>query len=389
MCTVIVSDDSPFNTYILLFTYVFMSVVAISFATGKKRKYYFPIIFIVFYIIGYMISFSLLILNKHILSSVGFNAIGTFGFTSEEWLRIVLIIFSGLSGMIFATKLFEVFSRQKKMHCSQMVESLGKKKKTCKMLLTLWILFSATVILTMGSLGIAKHGFVESRELPFKMTGILLYTRNYMIPLFGFILMDVFVRCYNNRLRNITIFFLLGFGLLNSIIFYSRAQFIVPLFMILLYFSINVGRYNIKKRKLIIYYVLVIPVIGAVLFLLSQGRELIYRGGAFVDIFNINFNPLDVILYGFYFFADRLEGVRILFAIDSSHVNGFRQTWAAFISDNTITYNTLLSVFGMEFNNPGYAFGISYGLWGLLYLSKNYFIVFIGTLLNTSLVLFI
>ena len=86
----------------------------------------------------------------------------------------------------------------------------------------------------------------------------------------------------------------------------------------------------------------------------------------------------------------RTEGIRMLLAVVSSSLSGVQLTWGMFMGDEGITRMIVKSVFGfLPIGGEGAAYGVTMGIWGFLFMSKSYIVLFIGTMLYTSFALFV
>jgi hypothetical protein len=87
-----------------------------------------------------------------------------------------------------------------------------------------------------------------------------------------------------------------------------------------------------------------------------------------------SFDSREVLLFSD-FLLSRIEGSRELMAVLSAPVSGVATFWREFISSDAAFDE---SVWGFSVEAEGLAFGRSYGLLGLLYISKSLLVVFLG-----------
>ena len=86
------------------------------------------------------------------------------------------------------------------------------------------------------------------------------------------------------------------------------------------------------------------------------------------------FDSREVLLFSD-FLLSRIEGSRELMAVLSAPVSGVATFWREFVSSDAAFDE---SVWGFSVEAEGLAFGRSYGLLGLLYISKSPLLVFLG-----------
>ena len=399
LCLLIVTlfVNSSLILFLIVTVFIGISLLAIYVVTDRKRRYYFPLVFMLFYIVGYILAFAHILFYRDKLirfSRVGWFPIGSFGFTDKEWFQILMVILFGLAGMLCTVLFHEAIFKRGRVAESRIFTILHRRRSTANLFIALWFLFSITIMFTMLALGIGRHGLAETRQLPFKATGLLLYIRNYIVPFAGFVLMDVFAHSNRKRLRNITIFLLVLFSALNSLLFYSRIHVIMIMFTVFIYFFLNIGQHGVSMKRMLFYFALTVPAIAVILFAVTKIRSMVYYqttiGNPLVDL-TVGMASIKEALYLMStLLLTRTEGIRMLLAVVSSSLSGVQLTWGMFMGDEGITRMIVKSVFGfLPIGGEGAAYGVTMGIWGFLFMSKSYIVLFIGTMLYTSFALFV
>ncbi len=367
--------------------------------TRSRRRYYSPLIFTIFYFLGYLLSFTDILLNKEDMPVSGFMAIGSFGFTNEEFFPIALTIFVGMSGIIVATfsaeKIFKHFHVIKAKRIEPVLFSI--KTITLRNWVWTWFVFSVTLIMLMWHLEIGRIGLKGATTLPFKLVGIFFFLRNVVIPFGGLLLLGLSLNADKKGLTKLLLWMLILVGALGSFAGISRGYFVFTVFPAFLFMLLTSYKSD-WKRRILFRYMFGSVIMTVVLVVLVQNlRDVGFATGdlSVYESYRIltawsDFDPLKAISTFISLATARIGGMRELLANVSSGVNDIYAPWAIFISDSVYIQSLLLSVFGfVPFTSDTHAFGIGFGFWGMLALSGSYAVIFLGTTISCLLVLFV
>ena len=158
--------------------------------TKRRRRYYTPLIFMIFYFLGYMLSFSYVLLNKNDVPRSGFGAIGDFMFTDSNFFIVMLVVTAGMGGILTATLIAEkIFRRRHDIATRKNVEPGFLPKKQLYAWIWLWGCFSICLVLLMWALEIGRTGLVGKTHLPLRLVGLFVYLRGIFVPFCGILLL--------------------------------------------------------------------------------------------------------------------------------------------------------------------------------------------------------
>jgi hypothetical protein len=162
-----------------------------------------------------------------------------------------------------------------------------------------------------------------------------------------------------------------------SISYYSlsRGAFIVAIVPLLIVY-IRSGRFSLKKAAIIgsiaLVFLVSISMVGAYRSAIyyaetdAVGISEIISGVSIKEIFGT---------VGF--IVNRIEGSRELMAVISSDIKEFSSLLKVVFLDGD---DVMESVYGFIPTSEGFAFGMTYGLVGMLYISGSHMVVFFGTI---------
>jgi len=184
-------------------------------------------------------------------------------------------------------------------------------------------------------------------------------------------------------------------GALGSIAGISRSYFVFTIFPAFLFMLLTSYKTDWKRKILFRYMFVAFIVVLVLVALVHNLRNFGYATG------NISIDESYRILTAWsdidllkatstflYLVTARIGGIRGLLAVASSGVSDLYAPWAIFISDSVYTSRLLLSVFGfLPASNSMLAFGVEFGLWGMLALSGSYIVIFLGTIISCLIVI--
>lgn len=369
--------------------YLFFMLLIIYILTSRKT-FLSPVFFSILISIGFIIKLSVQIANKSLASQSGFLAIGTFGFSLGEMVGLFFVIVCGFSGVLVGVISFEKFTKKgiNFIRFKQNTKMLGGYSGV-KTLTILWFVFYSLLILIMWKLGIGRHGFsvTEEQALPFKLVGIMSYLRDMYFAMLTFVIMDIFL--IKRKYSSIMAVFLLFFLLLTfiSMVSFSRGVIIVPISLFGIFVIANYRLFNLRLSPTFCICAILFVVIMVIASIVNSIRAVLYETGLdsgleiatmLTYISGIDFQQTYVLFIDT--LTSRVEGTRELMAVYSSSVTGIGAFWEAFSAVDTSIFE---DVFGFSMAQEGRAYGVTLGMLGLLFLSKSFFVVFIGSILYT------
>lgn len=369
--------------------------------TKRRRQYYTPLIFTIFYFLGYLLSFSHVLLNKNDIARSGFGAIGGFMFTDSNFFIVMLVVTAGMSGILTVTLIAEkIFRRRRGIVTRKNIEPGFLPKKQLYTWILLWFCFSICLVLLMWNWGIGRTGLMGKTSLPFRLAGFFIYLRDIFIPFCGILLLDICLRGARKRLANLVLMQLIVIGIFGSLGSTSKGIFVFTVFPAILYLFFTIRKNNLSQRLFIRFSAATLVIGSILIFIVSfYVRKFAYTNiswslkDAQYLLTNLTFSDFDIFeifTYFMNFLIGSIGGIRELMAVIGSNVSDIEIPVKIFIgmmsedSYRSISY----SVFGFIVPSPeGTAFGIGYGMWGQLFLSGSYLVVYFGTILLVGIVI--
>jgi len=375
---------------------VLIGLFSLYIYTKPQRRYYSPLVLTIFYFLGYLISFADILLNKSDAPVSGFMSIGLFGFTDDEFLKVVLAIFVGMSGILFATFSAErIFKRFHVVSVKRDAQTFFIKAKSLQNWAWIWFTSSVSLIFLMYYLEIGRIGLKGSTTLPFKLVGTFFFFRNVVVPFGGLLLLGLSLNADKKGLTKLLLWMLILVGALGSIAGISRGYFVFTISPAL-FFMLLTSYKSGWNRKMLFRFIFVAFIMVLVLVVLVQNlRNAGYATGdlSIYESYRVltarsDFDLLKAISTFFSLATARIGGMRELLAGVSSGVNDLYAPWAIFITDSVYLQGLLLSVFGfLPSTSDTHAFGVGFGLWGMFTLSGSYMVIFIGTVASCLIVI--
>ena len=358
--------------------------------TKRKLRYYSPLIFTMFYFLGYLLSGANVLLNKAEIPRTGYGAIGNFMFTDADFLTLSFVIIAGMSGIMTATFIAEkIFGYRRRIGPLTKSEYYFLPKKKLHLWIWVWVFFSIFLMLLMWHFEIGRTGMRGKTPLPFKLVGLFFYLKGIFVPVCGILLLDICLQGIRRRLASLVLILLIVIGILSSLSGTSKGGVAFIVFPAILFLFFTSHRSNLSQKLLPWFSVVALVIAFIVVFIVSAVRRFAYANLSwnFVDAINVLTSLNDVDLhYSFYIFistmTDRVGGIRELMAVIGSNISDIEYPIKVFMGMVNDEYHRYLSysVFGFIVpEGEGIAFGLTYGMWGRLFLSKSYFVVYIGT----------
>lgn len=369
--------------------------------TKRRRRYYTPLIFTIFYFLGYLLSFSHVLLNKNDMPRRGFGAIGDFMFTDSNFFVVMLVITAGMGGILTAALIAEkMFGRRRGGILTRTNFEVGfLPPKQLYVWVWLWFCFSACLILLMWHLELGRTGLVGKTRLPFRLAGFFVYLKSIFIPFCGMLLLDICLRSSRKRLASLILILLLVVGIFSSLSATSRGAFAFTVFPAILFLLFTSRRNNLSQRLFIRFSGIGLIFGCVIMTIVNVSRNFAYANisWSFTDALNLLTNIKFVDLEAFNMvgnfialLTERVGGIRELMAVIGSNVSSIEIPIKMFMGMISVDVSQFICYSVMGFITPsgdGLAFGITYGIWGQLFLSKSYLIVYLGTVLLTGIII--
>jgi hypothetical protein len=390
-------DDSLNPLWGILFAGVGLAPLFIY--SKRRRRYYTPLIFTVFYFLGYLLSFSHVLLNKNDMPRSGFGAIGNFMFTDSNFFIVMLVVTAGMGGILTSTLIAEKIFRHRRGIVRKNVKPSFLPKKQLYAWIGLWFCFSICLILLMWHLEIGRTGLEGKTGLPFRLAGFFVYLRGIFIPFFGMLLLDICLRDARKRIASLVLILLIVIGIFSSLGAASRGAFAFTVFPAILFLLFTSRKNNLSQRLFVRFSVIGLIVGCVVMFSINIVRGFAYANVSWsltdaltllTNIESADFDFFEIVSNFMGLLTGRIGGIRELMAVIGSDVSGIEIPVKAFmgmISDD-IYISIFYSVFGFIVpSGGGIAFGVTCGMWGGLFLSKSYFVVYLGTAFLVGIVI--
>lgn len=360
----------------------------IKYFTEENKNYYTPLLFVIFYVFGFLLPLPHLILERRNLPSKGWAGIGSFSFTDREFLVISCVICAGFIAFVTASLFAEHILKRKK-RSGKTLQQVTISARRLALWTVCWFVLSVLLLLLMWFLGIGRTGLIDRVTLPFRIAGILSYSRKIVIPFFGLYFLDLSLRKRRIRLSILILIGLFVIGVIGSIGGISRGIFFFTLFpsLIYLFFTSRKGSVN---KKLFVNFIIAGIVSGIIMvYILDTLRTKAYKQRGLnvkqsVTILK-NIREVNLIKASSFFFTYatvRIEGMGRLMAVSSAPAKSTSIPFKLFWGDQELRRRVDQNVVGF---NPStgnnLAFGFSYGIFAFLYLSGSLMIVYSGVTL--------
>lgn len=354
------------------FIYLSVYCFVVSDLVRSKQMTFSMNLFLIFFGVGHVIKTAFVLLNKEIHQEIGWLTIGTFDFSIEAMSSLFLVELSTLLGGYICIKQFI-----KKRKVSRDVYFFTNSKNRSKGLLLAWCVLSVLLIALIDRLGFGQHGVQpgEDAALPYGIGGFLVYFRNVAIPALGLVFLQWYLYTHAKR-RWVGYLAYILVALAFSIYSLSRSAFIIATIpLVLIYLSSR--RISLKRVAIssLIAFVFVVSMAAVNEYRLTIYNADVDASSAAEVVLNAISVKQVLVIAGF--IVDRIEGSRELMAVMSSDIKGLSSLFDVFYYGSS---EVMESVMGFVPASEGMAFGITYGLSGLLFIGGSYLVVFFGTI---------
>jgi hypothetical protein len=367
--------------------YLAIFLIVVYLLTEKSQPELTIILFVGLFSIGHVIKTGIILSNRVSYSLGGWQTIGSFNFSFAEMCDLFFVQGSGLLGSLLAYRLSSRFwkSQLSRTHNTFIPTNYGGPSNS---LVWSWFFLGILLFYIMAKLNIGRHGMENSEEgrLPYHLSGLMLYLRNFVFFSFGCILMDLSLRSRTRYKFYLVLIMFAIATLIGAITSLSRSFVAGPLLPIV-YYYLQRTTALIKLRNAVIVLVPFVLILVISSFV-NLHRTSVYSG----DESNIeesieNFSdPSKLVdrLLTLDFLISRIEGSRELMAVIASDLKGIGTFWQIFMG----TYETLNEdIFGFSVQVLGRSYGMTLGMLGLFYTSQSYLIVFLGSFAYIFMVL--
>lgn len=337
------------------------------------------ILFVFFYIIGFVLSFSNINLNQGDYVGVGWNKIGDFKFTNINIIFIIFLsnifLFASYLGITIGKKFTHLYGKQR-------ISEKYLKTYNFNLILFFFTFMTILLIFFMESIGIGKHGLKDEVDLFGPLNGLLRYLKGGIFFATCFYLYDI-VRLHSKLISNYVklyflVFFIIFF-LTNSLIGFSRSGIIFWTIPLLLPYFINLKIKNFILLSIIFFFIIIVfmDVTTEYRSIFDENLQLQSNLNYF-EKFNklislISFNFIDIKNF-INFLTIRIEGTKELMLVFQS--NSFKDDFLTYYFsdyDKLEYFSNKIWKFQL---NDAYAWGRTLGIFGMSYLAKSIILLF-------------
>lgn len=381
-----------------------LGLFSVFFCTHQSRQYFAPLVITIFYLLGYVLTISNVLLSEDEIRDAEFNPLNYVILTDSNVFAVVLVVAAGLGGVLTASVLAErllVPWRRHRIGVGAPIElrNFSMTEVYTWAWLWLWFAFSAGLILLMWYWQVGRTGLVGQTELPFRLAGFLIYFRMIGIPFVGTLLLDVCLRRAWKKAATAVLMMLVIVGALSALGANSRGAFAFTLLPAIAYLLFTSRRGNMSEtlfwKFLAVALITSIPLV----FIVSLARDAIFEYQSWdlssslrwlTDLGASDFDFLAMLqLFGNLATA-RIGGLQQLVAVIDAEPSDIQfpiQMLMGTITDDDFE-SLSASILGfIPFTDNLVGTGIAFGMWGQLFLSHSYLLVYFGTLLLVGIII--
>lgn len=366
------------------------------FGTSPERRHFTPLVWAVWFNAGCLMSFVDLLVNESDYRTRATPMTGSFAYTNGEMWQVVLYLTLGAISIVAGTLVSERYLARHRP--ATIARRRFNSPEAALGSIAIWTIAGIALSLFMFANQIGRTGLVDQSQLPFRLAGILSYSRLYLVPCLGFLIFDMLMVSRMSRYAMAMVLALLVVGFIGSITALSRGYLGFLAIMMSLYLVANLGRYGIAIKA----FFKIIPGIAIVLaisiFYVNALRTSGFSGKT-VDVQNALYvlqeSPLEdfsnMLIPIFQMAASRIGGLQELLAVLSAP-NAWHvwNPYHIFVENPDITNWLQLRVFGfMTVTTDTISTGNSFSLWGTLALSGSLPILAAWTMLCVGLIMLI
>jgi len=371
---------------------VAISVLALclfTYLTARGRMFLTPAFLGLVFGTGYSLSFGALVTRSEVLPSEGWGSVGRFAFTNQDMVSPMLVIVAGVLGIAGGTRIAE--SLWSSLRTRPILRRQDNPSMTS---LASWALASGFVIAICAVLGIGRVGLSDSTLLPFKLAGILVVVRGYLLPALGGLLVQRAVTARGQGRLFQTLLLLTCVGAAATFSAVSRGlggAYMVPA---ILYAIARQSSFRLPLRRFASALSLVVLVLVVGGSIVTMQRNTLYFGDGWMSLSELTsqtegvsdfsegaFSTFSGLLGG------RLSGIDVFLALVSGPGVHPDPTipLKVFVGDDDLSQSLVIETLGFapagSEGTGGLAFGIGFTLWGILALGGTILMPFLGTAL--------
>ena len=328
-------------------------------------------LFIILFGIGHIIKTGYIFFNIDEAKTLSYFTVNQFDFSYSSISTLLFIQSLVLIAAYFCINFFSKF----KFDYNYELLITGKGRHI--ILFLIWILLSISIILLLEKYGYGKHGLKPSGNLPNIVGGFLVYFRDFTIPILGLIFLQWNFSLFPKFKWFFIIIYLLII-IMITIYGLSRASLIISIIPLFLLF-LRENNILSSQIKILITFIFSFFLVFS---LMNIYRSQFYYGPS---LLNFDFLSFNIFLSFIETIIKRIEGSSELMAVISSDINNltdFKNYFFNLSPSNEVVEN----VFGFNPQVSGKAYGVSYGLAGMLFLSGSFLMVFFGTIFFLSII---
>lgn len=356
------------------------------FAVSPFRRYYTPAVFSIWFNLGFLLSFGELLVNEVAHRSHPNPATGGFAYTDAEMWAAVGWMIPGIAAIVVATMICERFSAGSDRARAYVFISDAALLRA----MAIWTIVGVSIALLLILLQIGRTGLVNKTDLPFRLGGVLSFSRGYLIPAFGVMLIDLAINSRKEGALKYIFACLLIVGFVGSVSALSRGYLAFLVIAVTLYLTANLGRHRFGIRSVAVWIVVGLPLLLLGVSIVNALREGGFSGrqlditSTYAYVRDTRFSDAGAVLFDVFNLAlGRIGGLQeMLGTLSVPHAWHIANPWGIFLDDGVTALWLQKAVLGYEMvSNDIVGFGYSFGLFGTLSLSGAPLIVLIGTAL--------
>ena len=374
-------------------------MIALNIHTKSQRKYFAPFFMTILYFFGYLLALIYVVIHKnsfHLNDRYAYILLEDL--KSKDMLRLTLVLAAGLAGIICTTFVSEYFSKRTGNFSSLQIPGKNKNVSNNKtyILICSWLVGSVLLLLCMWLLRIGRGGLSNQTILPFKLAGIMVYSRSFLIPFIGIVFLEINLNHGRTKQVWFILYSIIFIGLLGSITAMSRSYFFYATIPPITYLILKEWRNNQNQRILALS--LLLCVIASVI-MVSFVHNLRTTGftGDTLSLSKLNVHDSEsAIAEGatklVTLAVTRTIGLQELLRVYDASIHDISAPIAVFWgSDKQYLNFLLLQVTGRKFESSDgtTSFGYGFGLWGGWFMSGSYILVFLASFVFSLLIVFV
>ncbi len=376
----------------VIFYYIFAVLVAVlSFIFNRYffKNYYTLQFFLIYILVSYFYRIQQVENNIDDWTITGgYQRVGDFNFSDEMYISYFKVIIYGtiglVAGSIFAIFFYRIISDKNKRNVYSNA-ALASNKKHLYRIKTYYIGYLG-VIIGSSFLNIGVSG-VSPIALPLHLTGMILFLKNFIIPMIGWHLFYSIVKSADKKIINKFLLMQVLIGIVSTYLTMSKAMLIYAIVPFILYLLISNG-YKVYSLKQRIYFFLSCLILFPLTFYGAIYLRAVYFGGIdnlkLIEYFSESyFRGSDTNLFVLIFegllndISSRITGGSELMAVIPSQIldpyNKIFMILSGKAGDiNSGMVDLIKNIFDITLINDGEMIsGKSIGFWGVFFIAKS------------------